>query len=271
MAKVREERPATFAEYVGLIEDLQANSSNTRWYRGCARSTHRLLPSLYRHKTITAITELGRLENKLMTRFRQRSIPMHSRSLQDDWDALYFMQHYRVPTRLLDWTENPFVGLYFAVISCLQSSNARRPRTPHYDAAVWILDPAAWNRKALSHQSYDGEVLTPRDESLKGYKPSSSFAGMFNHPVALYGAHNSPRIVAQRGVFTIFGQNTKPMEEVYVKENFPPNCLIKITLKRARLASFRKSLLNYDITESVIFPDLEGLAEEIKRTFGFEV
>ena len=271
MAKVREEKPASFAEYVELIESLQAHSTNSLWYRGCRRSKDKLLPSLYRHKTISAIAELGRLENQLMTRFRQRSIPMHSRSLQDDWDALYFMQHYGVPTRLLDWTENPFVGLYFAVISCLQPSGARRLRKPQHDAAVWVLDPVIWNRKALSHQSYDGGVLTPGDESLKGYKPSSSFSGMFNHPVALYGAHNSPRIVAQRGVFTIFGQNRKPMEEVYDKENFPPNCLIKVTLTRARLPNLRKSVLNYGVTESVIFPDLEGLAWEIRRTFGFEV
>jgi hypothetical protein len=89
-------------------------------------------------------------------------------------------------------------------------------------------------------------------------------------PLALYGAHNSPRIVAQRGVFTVFGQNRKPMEEVYDKENFPANCLIKVTLTRARLQKMRKSLLSYGVTESVIFPDLEGLAWEIKRNFGFE-
>jgi hypothetical protein len=140
MAKVREEKPASFAEFVGLIETLQAKCANPLWYRGCAQSNYKLLPSLYRHKTTTAIADLSRLESQLMTRFRQRSIPMHSRSLQDNWDALYFMQHYRVPTRLLDWTENPFVALYFAVISRFRSSGARRPLKPRHDAAVWVLD-----------------------------------------------------------------------------------------------------------------------------------
>lgn len=48
-----------------------------------------------------------------MIRFRQRSIPFSDRSLQDDWEALFFMQHYRVPTRLLDWSENPFISFHF--------------------------------------------------------------------------------------------------------------------------------------------------------------
>ena len=89
-------------------------------------------------------------------------------------------------------------------------------------------------------------------------------------PVALYGSHNSPRIVAQRGVFTIFGKSTKGMEETYVSEAFPNNCLMKIVLDRSILPAMRASVLNNGITESVVFPDLEGLAREIKRDFQFD-
>lgn len=203
--------------------------------------------------------------------FRQRSIPFHNRALYDDWDTFFFMQHYGVPTRLLDWTESPFVGLYFAVMSSpyrLTSTGLLRFETA---ATLWILDPIAWNRHSLSHQSFDGGVLAPGDDDLKGYRPTPSFSGMYNHPVALYGAHNSPRIVAQRGVFVVFGQDTKPMEEIFVSEGFPADSLIKVTLKRSVLPQIRRSVLNHGITESVVFPDLEGLAKEIKRTLGFEV
>lgn len=94
---------------------------------------------------------------------------------------------------------------------------------------------------------------------------------MNTQPVALYGAHNSARIVAQQGVFTIFGRDAKPMEEVFSAENFPANCLTKLVLSESVISPLRKSLLNQGITESVVFPDLEGLAREIKRIFGFEV
>ena len=144
-----------------------------------------------------------------MTRFRQRSIPYHSRSLTDDWDTLFFMQHYGVPTRLLDWTENPLIALHFALMGAsMRPTKSGKPAFAS-NAAVWVLDPVEWNRHALRHVSFEGGVLTPDDEVLKGYRPIPKFAGMHNQPVALYGAHNSARIVAQQGVFTIFGRDTK--------------------------------------------------------------
>ena len=270
MPKVREEEPRTFTDFVQLIEQLQQTHAGPLWYRGTGCARFQLLPSLYRHRTVTAVDKLAKLESQLMTRFRQRSIPLHSRSLVDDWDALFFMQHYGVPTRLLDWTENPFISLYFAVMSApnIQGSNGQ----PRYseDAAIWILDPVVWNRHSLRHTSYDGEVLTPGDDSLKSFKPAPTFTGMHKIPVALYGAHNSPRIVAQRGVFTIFGQNNKPMEKIFEDEQFPSDCLIKVVLKRSRIFTFRSSVLTYGVCESAVFPDLDGLAKEIRRTFAFE-
>lgn len=271
MPGIREEKPATFTEIVTLIESFQRGKDTPLWFRGCGRSDYRLLPSLYRHPTRTKIADIARLEGELITRFRQRSIPFHDRALVDDWDTLFFMQHYGIPTRLLDWTESPFVGLYFAVMYAPYSVSSRgRLRFPHA-AAMWILDPVAWNKHSLSHQSFDGGVLVPGDDALKGYRPTPSFSGMFNHPVALYGTHNSSRIVAQRGVFTIFGQNTNPMEKAFVTELFPPDSLIKVTLTRAILPKIRQSILKNGTTESVVFPDLEGLSREIRRSFGFEV
>lgn len=270
MSKVKEERPKTFTEYVQLVERLQTPSAGSLWFRGCGRAAYKLLPSLYRHRTKTSLGELAILERQVMTRFRQRSIPLHSRSLADDWDTLFFMQHYLVPTRLLDWSESPFVGLYFAVMTAPFTYGARGKLKFQEDAALWILDPVKWNRHSLRHHSYDGGILSPGDDPLKGFKPASSFTGMHNHPVAIYGAHNSPRIVAQRGVFAIFGQDVKPMETVFDDDRFPDGSLTKVILKWSLIQEFRTAILNHGITESVVFPDLEGLAREIKRGFDFE-
>jgi len=43
-----------------------------------------------------------------------------------------------------------------------------------------------------------------------------------------------------------------------------------VILPKAALPNMRRSILNHGITESVVFPDLEGLAKEMKREFGFE-
>lgn len=138
------------------------------------------------------------------------------------------------------------------------------------EATIWILDPVAWTNHALKQQSYTGGVLTPGDSALNRYQPLTKFDDMPIHPVGLYGAYNSPRIVAQRGVFAIFGQNTISMEKVFDKNGFPRRSLTRVILPKGALPGMRKSILSHGITESVVFPDLEGLAKEMKREFGFE-
>lgn len=270
MHKLKEVKPKSFTDFVRLIEKVQEKSDNPLWYRGCGSIKNVLVPSLFRHKKITAIEELVGLEHKLMTRFRQRSIPYQNRPLTDDWETLFIMQHYGIPTRLLDWTENPFIAFYFSVMLAEYEYDGNKIIFQN-PAIIWILDPVKWNRHALRHESFDQGVLSTSDEQVKGYKPTDKFIGMNDLPVALYGAHNSPRIVAQRGVFVIFGQNMLPMEKLYISKKYPANCLIKVVLDREKLLTMRKAILSNGITESVVFPDLEGLAKEIRRTFEFEV
>ncbi|MFM0086725.1 FRG domain-containing protein [Paraburkholderia sediminicola] len=271
MAKVPEIKPKTFTEYVQTIEKLHAKGANPLWFRGAGKITYKLLPGLYRHAKKKTAAEIAILERDTMIRFRQRSIPFSDKSLVDDWDALFFMQHYRVPTRLLDWTENPFIAFYFSVMSAKFAVGKGDALNFKDDAAVWVLDPVRWNRHALSHQSYDGGILVTKDPEIKGYQPAPSFSKMNNHAVALYGAHNSPRIVAQRGVFTVFGQNLAAMDDAYDSASFPNGSLQKIILDKSLLPALRQSILSYGITESVIYPDLDGLAAEMRREFGFEV
>jgi len=276
MAKVPQKTIESFKQYVALIEHLQSKAKSSLWFRGCGNGSKGLTPSLYRHKTRKKKTDLEDLERRLITRFRQRSIPLVDRPLnEEDWDTLFFMQHYGIPTRLLDWTENPFIAFYFAVTSGRFSvSHPHGKDNPvlrfSREATIWILDPVAWTNHALKQQSYVGGVLTPGDSPLNRYKPLTKFDEMHIYPVALYGAHNSPRIVAQRGVFAIFGQNTVSMEKVYDKDVFPRGSLTRLILPKDALPSMRKSILSHGITESVVFPDLEGLAKEMKREFGFE-
>jgi hypothetical protein len=264
--------PKSFQEFVKLVERRQ-QARGPLWFRGAGKATYKLLPTLYRHRSHHTVDALELLERNLMMRFQQRSIPFMTRALADNWDSLFFMQHYGIPTRLLDWTENPFIGLYFAIMSSpfsgkLVGGNAELSFSS--DAAVWILDPVAWNKHALRLQRFDRGILMPSDEALQSYKPLTRFPDMNVHPVAIYGAHNSPRIVAQRGSFMIFGQSTQGMEDAYVQETFPASCLQKVILTRDVLPAMRTSVLKNGITESVVFPDLDGLSREIKRDFEFE-
>ena len=85
---------------------------------------------------MTNVPDLLALEQEMMARFAERARPFHDLRSLSQWDQLFLMQHYRVPTRLLDWSENPLVALYFALQSADQTTGHLAD-----DAAVWVLRP----------------------------------------------------------------------------------------------------------------------------------
>lgn len=271
MPKVKIKPIQTLEEYISLVEKLRINRKGPLWYRGCGKLSHNLKPSLYRHKNSKTIEDFMKLEKLLLERFQQRSIPFHSRSLGNPWEWLFLMQHYGVPTRLLDWSESPLMALFFATTSAQHSLGLRGRPVFNGDACIWILDPENWNKRAIDLKSFHGSVLTTDDTNAGAYKPVGDVSTMKSFPIAIYGAHNSQRIVAQRGVFVCFGKDTRPMEVVYERETFPADCLIKLVVKKGRLPHMYEALGRQGLTDSVAFPDLDGLAREIKREYSFEV
>lgn len=272
MSNVRIKCVDSLNKYISLVEQLRIKHKGPLWYRGCGKASYELKPSLYRHLQSKAIDDILLLEKKLIDRFKQRSIPFHSRPFNDNpWEWLFLMQHYGVPTRLLDWSESPLVGLFFAVTLAHHTLSKFGKPIFKGDASIWILNPEKWNEKAVGIPSFTGAILTTADPNASAYNPAGDIISMKQFPIALYGAHNSQRIVAQRGVFVCFGKDTFPMEIVYGREHFPTDCLMKVVVKKDNLPHMYEALRRHGITDSVVFPDLDGLAREIKREYSFEV
>lgn len=165
------------------------------------------LPTGYPHQFFDILKKRTQRESKNWRSNWLRSLSSDHHHLQPNHltgngNKCFFMQHYGIPTRLLDWTESPFIALYFALSSCERTAQGK----PKSDAAFWMLDPAAWNKGALQDISYDGGILNPNREQVKSYSPKVDLAERKNLPVMIYGTHNSPRIVAQRGMFALFGK-----------------------------------------------------------------
>ena len=260
----------SFQDYIDQVDTATPGALTSLWFRGVGNATYKLAPSIHRHADVTNIDNLFDMENKLLTRYKERSVPYLASQVRDQWELLFLMQHYSVPTRLLDWTENPLIALFFAL------SSAKRNATGVYDkdAAVWLLSAAKWNQTDFSHQSYKGGALSPSDTMVNHSYAIGSDPRYINElPVAILGIHNSPRIVAQRGCFTLFGKSLLPMEEIFSapNTNFPKETLRKIIIPASLIGILLEKLVWMGISDSVIYPDLEGLAKETKRQFGYEV
>ncbi|PAX09473.1 FRG domain-containing protein [Sphingomonas lenta] len=87
--------------------------SDSGWvFRGMGDASFRLLPSIGRIPNYS----LAR-ERSVLASFR-RAVPLHQTDTGfRDWEYLALAQHHGVPTRLLDWSTNPFVAAYFAASS----------------------------------------------------------------------------------------------------------------------------------------------------------
>jgi hypothetical protein len=231
------------------------------WFRGVSCSTYELLPKLLRDKKSSE--EVFEREGRLLTRFRQRSMAYWPAGYpQNEWEHLFAMQHYGLPTRLLDWSENLFVAAFFALAKAGDGTDAHGHKGD-CEPVVYVLNPVQWNKSmpGLSEFSDEIQVLTTADDHLEPYRPLS-VKRRPKSPVAIHGTHNSDRIVAQRGTFIVWGAETKTLEE-YGNANLRK---IRLTGKRSDLL---RDLHALGFTETMMFPELTHLAAELTRAEGW--
>lgn len=134
------------------------------------------------------------------------------------------MQHYCVPTNILDWSTSAYVAMYFAVESkmvyCEEDKKKRNEvmRKCTEDADVWILNPIRLNqaykylKRSINDQdteiidrSYPIPSIFGNEEEYQEFLPFVSSKHSVNKfPVAVYVPHVNQRIKAQVGTFTMF-------------------------------------------------------------------
>jgi hypothetical protein len=155
------------------------------------------------------------------------------------------MQHYRLPTRLLDWTESPFIALFFAVTESTST-----------DGALWAMSPYALNEAQIKEMI----VLNPRDPRpaaliARAFSPSNA-AGA--HTLAIYPDEMDVRISVQLSTFTIHGI-PDPLEDLTATSKPLTKFLIPAQAKE----TLAMALINLGIRGPNLFPDLEHLAADL--------
>lgn len=222
-------KPLTADKIISILSNLKRGL----WYRGQSNFLWPLQTSIARVEGVSLSTEEA-LRREFDRRIAFLDTVKHPLPLPE----LYFlMQHHGVPTRLLDWTTNPLVALYFAL------SDEKEKENP---ACIWVLDPSQLNR--MFNENYPAKL----DEKLLTGKDDSKV-------IAICAAHTNSRMNSQRAEFTVHMHYT-PLDRmkeatVAIKE--------KIIIPAHLKAELKEKLRTLGVDRSTLFPDLDNIAKTV--------
>jgi hypothetical protein len=170
---LKEIRISSFSEFHEVIHQIQPDVGI---YRGVRKSSYELIPSVGRLLTLfqkNGLTKDDLLRDERITfnEFFEHCVSLTEKIPRNKWEVLALAQHHGLPTRLLDWTRNVLVALYFAVEKFYDT-----------DCAVYAF----------------------KGDFTKVHVPEDN-GDPLKHPdfVAYSPPHISPRITAQAGLFTL--------------------------------------------------------------------
>lgn len=221
------EEVKNFKDYIGLIADMgDGILQDLCLFRGqpCDKP---LIPRIGR----SDIENIQAFETKLFQDFQKRYQAYSRREFSNDWDLLALGQHFGLPTRLLDWTENSLMALWFTTEQDIKDEYG----------VVWMFIPN------------DEDILKDKDHTPFNIQSTKVFSPN----------HISERITAQSGWFTchkLIEQNRFLKLETLVKYR---EKLMKIKIPSSAFPEIRVKLNTMGINTSSVYPDLTGLTKHL--------
>ena len=261
---------------VGLLYG-QSELGKENFFRGHENQNFELVPSLLRKWRSGAWRYLpveDRLCNELLI--------AHSDEFRADqfcFDRLVRMQHYGLPTRLLDISGNPLIALYFAcagdraeienpgeviifrirqemikyfdsdTVSCI--SNLSKMTTEQKGKIDLTLDPVDFNKQ------HSVQKLLHHVQSEKSYFETRIVPSDLGSVVCVKAKRANDRIKSQSGAFLLFGHDAK----------LPETGTDGIEIRRITITNKRHILSQLDsinINATTVYPSIDQTAVHLK-------
>jgi len=229
--------------------------------RGHSKCIGKLVPKFDREPFSKIVDRNSKLKLEIETirLFQETAFPVASvdeqKAMSSDMTTLMVLQHYGVPTRLLDWSLSPYVSAFFAVdddesldgeLWCLHYDTYMSRTSEQW--AQYPQIPANTPIESIYEMVFDQKIPNP-----------DFFVCVFD-----YLSHH--RIDAQQGLFSLTGSfgkdHAKSIRTLFANNtsNFH-RYIIKSNLKKAIK---QKLYDDYEIWLGSLFPDTPGIAEALK-------
>lgn len=221
----------SFKEYQDII--LNIPTDQFILYRG-QPIDKALLPKIARYN----LPDVETIEREMLEDFQRRSLHLIDYRPANLWDWLALAQHHGMSTRLLDWSENPLIALWFSM-SVLPET------TPEY-AVVWGFN-------------------VPKKDIINATEKTDPFEG--GATKVFKPNHIIKRITAQFAWFTIHKQNHEKKFVPFELNKEYSKRLFKIKVDSTCFPECKQRLHNFGINSSTMYPDIDGLAKHVEWVF----
>ena len=281
-------KPRSLTDFIEEFDRYFSGSTQLKCYRGQLDSSWLNVAGIFRSEFKQLLDHEKRAVRELI------SVQPHEFAADETmFDKLVRMQHFGLPTRLLDVTRNAMVALYFAtdpgpadsLSDGLVTAFAIPPELEKYydsDSVSCIANLAnmtAEEKERLLKESFtkdcletciverynQSDVVERLLQFIRAEKPY--FKPMMN-PVDLfvpYYVHpkmSNRRILAQAGAFIIYGMD--PPKEIFIPYQIEETrFVVPQNVKR----SIRAALDNIGINESTLFPEIDKAAARIRDSY----
>ena len=264
------------------------------WFRGQIREWP-LTPAIFRRPDGKVFDETS-----IFIHFTAR-YPEFSATHRNSFDWLTLMQHYRTPTRLLDWSESILVALYFAV-------ELTGTRDDSSDGILYVLDARRLNEKTIgqswmkSRERSDVLIRSQMAEARQTDEWSNDIKrlmsqGLVSHdeyeeieckkidaycnPIAVYPARLNNRMIFQGSVFTLHGGKVnvydyddpipEPISIEEVNESSPHKFLTWCKIDASKKSRIKDELFSIGIHEASLFPELDRQSNYLKEQWSHDI
>lgn len=267
--------------FLDVFDDGKRATDTIEFFRGHSNFSYQLIPSVFRNSGWIANEDV--LFQELILK-----CPNDFPSGESTFQQLVRMQHYSLPTRLLDLTANPLAALYFA---CSAGGDPRESgevvffRVPKSEVKYFDSDtvsvianisrrpapfrlPASRLSVAKFNNRRDIQYLLHEIKKEKPYFDPKIQQGDVERVVCVKPRLDNPRIIRQDGAFLLFGMHG---EKQFCAE-LPSGILFRPGGNRVLVIAKRKrqilrQLQSLGITQASLFPEVDRVSTHIKRAY----